>query len=223
MEEALIDRPRVRWRDEPARWGAAATRPNDTILPADLPVAAPGELWLMECAVAARLSALERKALSSANVVIYDRELKDKVAAALPIGGYAEPSVGDNFGRCVQFVRDGWSVVRLVERAPPHADFADRACRLVARLRAAGVPPVLRASGWIRIDTLMFQRAEALFEDVDALIEDIRDGTGRTLVFSAFGPAIASCLYPVGSKGLAGDTPSSMQSLWLVCKNPRTG
>lgn len=126
------------------------------------------------------------------------------MAAALPIGGYAEPSVGDNFGRCVQFVRDGWSVVRLVERAPPHADFADRARRLVARLRAAGVPPVLRVSGLIRIDTLMFQRAQALFDDVDALIEDIRDGTGRTLVFSAFGPAISSCLYPVGSKGLAG-------------------
>jgi hypothetical protein len=68
----------------------------------------------------ARIGALEYRALSSANVVIYDRTLALSVARFLPLGGYAEPvASGDGqlragSERCLRFVRDGWSVARLL-------------------------------------------------------------------------------------------------------------
>jgi hypothetical protein len=49
--------------------------------------------------------------------MIYDRSLDAIVAQALPLGGYAEPAAETKtVQRCVQFARDGWSVVRLINR-----------------------------------------------------------------------------------------------------------
>jgi len=74
---------------------------------------------------ATALSELDRDALTSANVVIYDRALAGVVADVLPLGGYAEPL---SFGcqaagralspRALQFAADGFSVVQLVEASP---------------------------------------------------------------------------------------------------------
>jgi hypothetical protein len=58
--------------------------------PASLPnpaAVAPAELWLIEQAIAAGLSALESRAFTTANVIIYDRMFEEKVAALQPIGG----------------------------------------------------------------------------------------------------------------------------------------
>jgi hypothetical protein len=71
---------------------------------------APAELWLIEQAIAAGLSALESRAFTTANVIIYDRMFEEKVAALQPIGCHAEPSTGDDIGRCIRFV--------VIERAP---------------------------------------------------------------------------------------------------------
>jgi hypothetical protein len=80
----------------------------------------PGQLWLVELpATAPEFAPLEYRALSNANVVIYDRALAPAVARLLPLGGYAEPvaSIDGQFAsgseRCIRFVRDGWSVARL--------------------------------------------------------------------------------------------------------------
>ena len=88
--------------------------------PSELPVMRPGQLWLVELpATAPELAPLEHRALSNANVVIYDRALAPAVARLLPLGGYAEPvassdgQLGAGSERCVRFVRDGWSVARL--------------------------------------------------------------------------------------------------------------
>ena len=51
----------------------------------------PGQIWLVEQDPAWPLSAVDRDALTSANVMIYDRALAPLVAQVLPIGGYAEP------------------------------------------------------------------------------------------------------------------------------------
>ena len=100
-------------RDE---WHAATT-----LGPLELPVMRPGQLWLVELpATAPEVAPLEYRALSNANVVIYDRALASTVARYLPLGGYAEPAPEDGWsdavlGRCLRFVRDGWSVTRLVD------------------------------------------------------------------------------------------------------------
>src|ERR1700694_3055148 len=90
-----------------------------------LPTLGPSQLWVIEQAQATALSELDRDALTSANVVIYDRSLARVVADVLPLGGYAEPL---SFScqalwralspRALQFAADGWSVVQLVEATP---------------------------------------------------------------------------------------------------------
>src|SRR5579864_4460080 len=90
-----------------------------------LPTLGPSQLWVIEQTPATALSELDRDALTSANVVIYDRPLARIVAELLPLGGYAEPlsfscqAAGRALSpRALQFAADGWSVVQLVERSP---------------------------------------------------------------------------------------------------------
>jgi hypothetical protein len=97
--------------------------------PAHLPDLAGGQFWLIEISPTNELSTLHRKIVTESNVIIYDRSLEAIVAEALPLGGYAEPdSSAQAAQRCVRFVRDGWSVVRLVDRQTPAAG-GPRICR----------------------------------------------------------------------------------------------
>jgi hypothetical protein len=111
---------------------------------------APGQLWLIEVsATEPNLSPLEHQALTTANVVLYDRALASTVARVLPLGGYAEPAPLSDTGpdrasqRCLHFVRDGWSVVRLIEYDYPGYERAECSRLLSARFLAAKVPPDL--------------------------------------------------------------------------------
>ena len=85
-----------------------------------LPTLQAGQLWYVELpSTEFAFSPLEYQALTTANVVIYDRALATTVARLMPIGGYAEPATprgdaSDGFDRCIRFARDGWSVARLV-------------------------------------------------------------------------------------------------------------
>lgn len=124
MSETMADElGSLRWNPAPLdatagardEWHAAAT-----LGPSALPVMRPGQLWLVELpATTPEFAPLEYRALSNANVVIYDRALAPTVACFLPLGGYAEPAAssdgqsGAGFARCVRFARDGWSVARL--------------------------------------------------------------------------------------------------------------
>ena len=124
MPETMADEVSLLWSPTPLpptavpcdEWHAAIT-----LGPSELPVMRPGQLWLVELpATAPELAPLEYRALGAANVVVYDRGLAPVVARLLPLGGYAEPAAsGDGkFGagleRCIRFVRDGWSVARLL-------------------------------------------------------------------------------------------------------------
>ena len=161
-------------------------------------------MWLIEVAIGgAELSPVEHRAVTSANVIIYDRALTDIVAGVLPLGGYAEPSIGDGAARCLQFVRDGWSVVRLVERAATPAEFTRRVRELAARLRTVAAPGELLAAGIGEGDGPPSREAQTLAE-IEGLIAGIRDGARPVLRFGAFGTAIASGHVAVGSYGLAG-------------------
>ena len=58
----------------------------------ELPAVQPGQLWCVELPSEPTFSQLEYRALTTANVVIYDRVLAPTVARFLPIRGYAEPA-----------------------------------------------------------------------------------------------------------------------------------
>jgi hypothetical protein len=85
--------------------------------PIHLPELEAGQIWVIEISPTDQLSTLHRAIMNIGNVIIYDRSLEAIVANALPLGGYAEPEAETKTAqRCVQFARDGWSVVRLLDR-----------------------------------------------------------------------------------------------------------
>ena len=65
------------------------------------PAVEPGQLWFIELpGTKADLSVIEYRALTTANLVIYDRPLAKTLATILPLGGYAEPAASiDHSGR----------------------------------------------------------------------------------------------------------------------------
>jgi hypothetical protein len=93
--------------------GATVTRDE----PVHLPELEAGQIWVIEISPTDKLSTLRRAIMTTVNVIIYDRSLEAIVADALPLGRYAEPEAeAQTVKRCVQFARDGWSVVRLLDR-----------------------------------------------------------------------------------------------------------
>ena len=104
--------------------------------------AKPGEIWLIEHDMRRPLAGGERDALTSANVVLYERTLAPLVASVLPIGAYAEPlpekaeTGGPGLSpRAIRFAGDGWSVVQLIEAG---GDAESRARRISETLSSVG-------------------------------------------------------------------------------------
>jgi ABC-type spermidine/putrescine transport system permease subunit II len=127
------------------------------------------------------------------------------VAAALPLGGYAEPAVGDGLKRCIRLAQDGWSVVRLIERAPTGKSFADQIRSLAARLQAFGAPHNLKVSNFAKTDDGELGNAETILCDIDALIGATPGGEPQAIVFKAIGGSTHTpALSAVMTNGLAG-------------------
>lgn len=195
---AVIDRPA--WTPRTVRVVPVPETGGD-----DLPAVAAGELWLIALADAnAALPAPERAALTRANVIIYDRRLADVVAAVMPLGGYAEPTDGDGLTRSLQFIRDGWSVVRLVLRRSSEDDGDGRFDLLAQRLREAGAFPgwrlrrlSARGGRWLPVDDRGLGGAAEPPPACGAMT------TREVIVVSAPGGA-APRLRAVAANGLAG-------------------
>src|SRR5271165_6323800 len=105
----------------------------------DAPNVRPGQICLIEQSAATGLVALDRGALGSADVVLYDRALAALVAPLVPAGGYAEPLSADGAAngpaispRALKLAADGWSVVQLIE---PCRGWRKRLCNSAAELR----------------------------------------------------------------------------------------
>src|SRR5262249_44784166 len=87
-----------------------------------LPTFERGQPWWVDLSTEGpQFAPFESQALQTASVVVYDRGLVRIVTRLLPLGSYAEPAAANDGGsdtaleRCLQFVRDGWSVVRLID------------------------------------------------------------------------------------------------------------
>jgi hypothetical protein len=170
--------------------------------PAHLPDLAGGQFWLIEISPTNELSTLHRKIVTESNVIIYDRSLEAIVAEALPLGGYAEPdSSAQAAQRCVRFVRDGWSVVRLVDRQTPARRRTTHLQDLARRWQtiATGEPTIFFSSGADR-DCRRINAARS----VDAVLTAAIDEAARTVVFCAIGAAFAPTFAATPANGLAG-------------------
>jgi sulfate ABC transporter ATP-binding protein len=172
-------------------------------LSADLPRVAAGELWLIALPDGdSELTPLERDALTRANVILYDRALTNVVAAAMLLGGYAEPTDDDGLARSLQFVRDGWSVVRLIASR----DDQDRGCPAWAqKLRDAGALPGWRVRRLSQQHGLWLSDDDARLGDADFLSARSPDGPREAIVVSSAGGS-APGLCAVVSNGLGSNS-----------------
>ena len=142
----------------PSSWRPADFKPRTAryqgcpteLVRSPLPEMRPGQLWFAEITPMDPVPAsLEHQALTSANVIIYDRTLAPIVSRYLPLGGYAEPaapvrlSFDATWDRCLRFAREGWSVARLVH--PSRGQFAAEVRNLSRLLLGRGLAPDLVA------------------------------------------------------------------------------
>ena len=156
------------------------------------PTVDPGQIWLVEQDPDWPLSAVDRDALTDANVVIYDRALAPLVAQVLPIGAYAEPLAvtGHANGaaispRALALASEGWSVAQLVEANPSR------------RWRMRILPPTLvRAGGAGDLPVRVIAKAAAdrcrvLDLGLHELAEFLAEFGEDELLTLVFGPVIA--------------------------------
>jgi hypothetical protein len=162
------------------------------------PTVDPGQIWFVEHDPARPLSAVDHDALTSANVVIYDRRLAPLVAQVLPIGGYAEPLALPGHAthpaispRALALAAEGWSVAQLVQANP------GRASRLPLTLAVADRLPV-RVIAKAATD-----RWRVLNIGVHELGE-FRTDELLTLIFGPFATGRAAQVYDFAVNGLAG-------------------
>jgi hypothetical protein len=170
----------------------------------------PGQIWLIEQVAGAAICPFDRDALTSANVVVYDRALASLVARTLPLGGYAEPLSHDVRAegsavsrRALDFAAAGWSVAQLVEARP--------GCHERLRGAVAALRPVVDAGALPPIRVIAKGGAagpppsrEASMQSLPGLIDEFACEDPLTLVF---GPLTSR--HPAGGQvftanGLAG-------------------
>jgi hypothetical protein len=187
--------------------GTSPCRQSNDAARQTLPIIKPGQVWLVELPVEGAPFAPACHVLDSANVVIYDRGLENTVAAALPLGGYAEPAATGNeaaAGRCVRFARDGWSVARLLPVRLPQRERTRRTQDFVDELAAAGIggrlPVSILAEGADGIE----ERLEGRFDDLTTVVASFPRDTRLAIVIDAFPTGIAARLHAVAANGLAG-------------------
>ena len=193
----------------PDEWPAATT-----LGASDLPVVRPGKLWLVELpATAPDFAPLEYRALSNANVVIYDRVLAPTVARLLPLGGYAEPAAptdgqpGAGSERCVRFVRDGWSVARLFYPCfQSGRDRLDKIRQLSHPLLGLATPADLPVQIFVSAGRGRYERTETRLSRLDVIIAgyaSVRSST-FTIVLDVTDTGGAPRFSVASANGLAG-------------------
>lgn len=123
------------------------------------------------------LAPFEYGALTTANIVVYDRALAPTVARHLPLGSYAEPAASNDgrtgvaFERCIRFARDGWSVARLLHpRIRSGWEQLDRMRQLSQELLALKIPADLPIQIFVARGSGRYERNEARLDRLDAEI-----------------------------------------------------
>jgi hypothetical protein len=182
-----------------------STRSSNAPTDARLPAIEPGQLWFVELPVSeAHPISLGHRALTTANVVIFDHVLRATVAKILPLGSYAEPAASSDsewaLERSLRLAREGWSVIRLVEAGLSSSQRIRWIRRLSERLIAANVPAGLPVSLFASGSDGTCREAEA---DLGGVLDACDIEKHQTIIFGALGTG-APCLQAALSNGLAG-------------------
>lgn len=180
----------------------------DTPRSPPMPTPGPSQLWVIEQMPQTALSALDRDAVTHANVVIYDRALARVVADALPLGGYAEPlsfacqAAGRALSpRALRFAADGWSVVQLVEASPCWRERLHQAPRELSQVSDGGNAPVLLIA---KHGAERYKEMSADLARLAGLVDDFDQDHPMTVIFGPITARNTAQLYPFTANGLAG-------------------
>jgi hypothetical protein len=172
-----------------------------------LPGIQPGELWVVEhSSTDPHLPPFGRHAVT-ANVVIYDRALYPILAANLPRGGYAEPApwpveaIDRTVDRCIQFARDGWSVVWFADRGTLRDE---RISRVIERMISAGCPASLSVTLFANAKGSISQQTETELGRLGIVIDATTPEVSLAITFAAVGTGATAHLHAISSNGLAG-------------------
>ena len=172
------------------------------------PAIRPGQIWLIEQPSATALFRLDHGALTSADVVIYDRALAPLVARFLPIGAYAEPlsleaqAAGSTISpRAVQFAAEGWSVVQLVEARPGRRKRLRDAVAALMPLSGGNDLPILAIA---KTAADRHRRWDGCLRDSSDLIDEFGDDDPLTLVFGPVVVRYPARAHAFAANGLAG-------------------
>jgi len=166
----------------------------------------PGEFWLIEQPAGEKLCSLDRAALSSADIVIYDRRLGALVAQVLPIGRYAEPLFHADEAqpavspRALRFAAEGWRVVQLLEARRGSNQRLFNAMEALIQLQGDDLPLLAIAKRGVDGQQLHDGSLRDLLELIDKFAAD----DPLTLIL---GPLVAGCVappYAFAGNGLAG-------------------
>jgi hypothetical protein len=189
----------------------SARRHQPAAIPTARPSVAPGQLWLIELAADDSGEPELRRILDEANVVIYDRVLANVVAAALPLGTYAEPATsadaaGDPAAaRAARFVADGWSVVRLVPSPPSQRERLRRVQRLAEAVTATSAEDA-DAIVYGDVGDGISEPTETRLSRLDLVVVTYPRDTHLTIVVgsAAAGSPAPTRLHGIAGNGLAG-------------------
>ena len=166
----------------------------------------PGEYWLIEQPPRKELSSLDRSALSSADIVIYDRPLAAVVAQVLPIGRYAEPLFHNHeavpvvLPRALRFAAEGWRVAQLLEARRGDKQRLHDAVEALIQLQA-GDPPLL-AIAKRAVDEQRLQ--DGRLHNLPELIDKFAADDPLTLILGPLVAGGAAPSYAFAGNGLAG-------------------
>ena len=166
----------------------------------------PGEYWLIEQALGKGLSSLDLGALSSADIVIYDRPLAALVAQVLPIGRYAEPLFDNGepqpavSRRALRFATEGWRVAQLIEARRGDNQRLHDAVEALIQLRADDLPLLAIAKRTVDRQQLWDGRLHDLPELIDKFAAD----DPLTLILGPLFTGCAAPPYAFSGNGLAG-------------------
>jgi hypothetical protein len=166
----------------------------------------PGEYWLIEQPPATGLCSLDRSALSSADIVIYDHPLAALVAPAIPIGRYSEPLFHHREARpaisprALRFAAEGWRVAQVLEARSGDNQRLHDAVEALIELHAGDLPLLAIAKSTAGGQQLRDGR----LHNLPGLIDKFAADDSLTLIL---GPLVAGCAAPphvFAGNGLAG-------------------
>lgn len=189
------------------RVAAPAPRSREVESSPAMPEVTSGQLWLVELPAGSPPGGTARHVFDGANVVIYDRALADTVALGLPLGTYAEPAPAKSdaaAARAVQFARDGWSVVRVLQPRAGQRERTRRVQDIVDELAAAKIAGQLPVTILTHSPDGTDERIDARFDDLASIVAAHPRDTLLAIVIDAFGDAGAARLHAVAANGLAG-------------------